>query len=162
MGPKRFGDGENRVMVEVKHKIVVDASAVIKWFVKERDRDRALVLREKHVKGEKLLSAPDVLIYEVCNSLRYNPEFTEADVKNAVKSLFELHLELIPPTIENMDKASENAFKYNITAYDASYLSLAGSAKCPFITADEKLYEKVKKNPLAVLLSSDKFYEIIS
>jgi len=149
-------------MVEAKNKIVIDASAVVKWFVKEGNRERALILREKHVKGERLLSAPDLLAYEVCNSLRYNPEFTEEDVKNAVKSLFELHLELNPPTIENMDKVSDNAFKHNITAYDAAYLSLAESERCPFITADERLYEKLEENPLVVLLSSDKFYEITS
>jgi len=149
-------------MVEPKHKIVIDASVAMKWFIQERNRDRALILREKHVKGERSLLAPDLLIYEVCNSLRYNPEFTEADVRDAVKALFGLHLELSSPTIRDMDKASENAFKYDITIYDALYLSLAESEKSPIITADERLCEKAEESPSVIPLSSDKFFQIIS
>jgi len=159
--PRRFEDGERNVMVDRKHKVVIDASAVIKWFVKEKDRDRALMLREEHVKGGKLLSAPWLLAYEVCNALRHNPEFIEEDVKKAVESLFELHIEFTPPTIDNMNAVVENAFRHSITAYDASYLSLAESENCPFITADEKLYERLKENPLAVFLSSNRLREII-
>ncbi|KPV64875.1 MAG: Ribonuclease VapC3 [Candidatus Bathyarchaeota archaeon BA1] len=148
-------------MAGLKRNMVIDASVVMKWFIQEKDRDRALMLREKHVRGERLLLAPDLLAYEVCDSLRYNPEFTDGDVRDAVKALFELHLGLSSPTIRDMDKASENAFKYDITVYDASYLSLADLEESSLITADEKLYEKVKENPLVVLLSSDKFLQII-
>src|SRR3989339_351481 len=34
--------------------------------------------------------------------------------------------------------------RYGITLYDASYIELAQRLKCRFITADRKLYEKVK------------------
>jgi len=159
--PRRFEDGERNVMVDEKRKVVIDASVVIKWFVKEKDRERALMLREKHVKGGTLLSAPCLLAYEVCNALRHNPDFIEEDVKKAVKSLFELHIEFAPPTIDNMNLAVENAFRHGITAYDASYLSLAETENCPFVTADEKLYERLKENPLAMLLASNGLREVI-
>jgi len=44
------------------------------------------------------------------------------------------------------------AFKHNITVYDAYFLSLASLLKFVCITADEKLYNKVKSSGLVVLL----------
>ena len=35
--------------------------------------------------------------------------------------------------------------RYRITLYDAAYISLAKRLKCPFVTADKRLYEKVKE-----------------
>lgn len=149
-------------MLKRDNKFVVDASIVIKWFVKEENRDRALMLREAHLSAGMLLGAPDLVVYEVCNALRYSPEFTEADVVAAVESLFELHLGLRPPKRETMAGAAEAAFKYGVTAYDAAYLSLAEIEDSRLVTADEKFYEKVKENPRVALLSSDKFLELIS
>jgi predicted nucleic acid-binding protein len=149
-------------VLEHDDKFVVDASIVIMWFVKEENRDRALMLREAHLSTGMLLDAPDLVVYEVCNALRYSPEFTEADVVAAVESLFDLHLGLRPPNRETMAGATEVAFKYGLTAYDAAYLSLAEIEDSHLLTADEKFYEKVKENPRVALLSSDGFLELIS
>jgi predicted nucleic acid-binding protein len=148
-------------VLEHEAKLVVDASIVIKWFVKEENRDRALMLREAHLSAGMLLGAPDLVVYEVCNALRYSPEFTETDVEAAVGSLFELHLGLSPPTTETMAGAAEAAFKYGVTVYDAAYLSQAEIEDNRLVTADEKFYEKVKENPRVALLSSDRFLEFI-
>jgi len=148
-------------MAELKDKIVVDASVAVKCYIKEKDRDRALKLRDMHVRGETCLLAPELIIYEVCNALRYNPEFTEEDVISAAESLFQLHLNLKSPEAESVSHTLQNAFKYDITVYDASYLSIAEKENCRFVTTDERLYAKVKKNPAAYLLSSERSLEIV-
>jgi predicted nucleic acid-binding protein len=42
--------------------------------------------------------------------------------------------------------------KYKITLYDAAYVELGRRLKCPFVTADKKLYEKVKSIKTVELL----------
>ena len=45
------------------------------------------------------------------------------------------------------EKTIENAFKYGITVYDSSYLSLAELEGKTLYTADEKLLAKAKDAP---------------
>jgi len=46
------------------------------------------------------------------------------------------------------------SFLYGISLYDAYYVALADELKIPFITADKKLFDKVKKFSLANYLFS--------
>ncbi len=66
---------------------VLDASVVIKWFSEEEYTDIAVKLRDHFFKGYNELVVPDLLLYEVSNALRYNPNFDETDVVDAVNSL---------------------------------------------------------------------------
>ena len=43
-----------------------------------------------------------------------------------------------------MNSAIELSYKHDITVYDAIYVSFAKLMDAIFITADEKLYEKIK------------------
>jgi len=140
-------------------RLVLDASVAVKWFVQEEQRDLALKLREEHVGGSVLLSAPDIIIYEVVNALKHNPELSEIDVRNAAGSLFKLHMELHQPTIKLIEKATEYAYKYSMSIYDSVYVSLSELQNCPVATADEIFYEKTSQNKLVMLLSSDHFLE---
>ena len=123
---------------------VIDASVTVKWFCLEEDTEIALALREGHINGEVELAIPDLSLYEVGNALRYNKSLTESEVKEAVESIIQMGIDIIVPTKEVMDGAISLAFRYNITVYDAYYLSLAQSLGFSCITADGKLYEKVK------------------
>jgi len=69
---------------------VLDASVVIKWFSEEEYTDRALKLRDDFSKGEIELVVPDLMLYEVSNALRYNSDFDETDVAEAVGTLFDI------------------------------------------------------------------------
>jgi len=77
---------------------VLDASVVIKWFSEEEYTDKAVKLREDFFRGELELAVPDLLLYEVSNALRYNPDFDENDVVEAVDSLFDIEISIIVPT----------------------------------------------------------------
>jgi predicted nucleic acid-binding protein len=85
------------------------------------------------------------LLFEVTNALRYNPSFTAEEVKEAVKTLFDLGIEIITPTYSLLAKAIEMAKSLDVTCYDAAYLALAGELGFEFITADEKFSRKVGK-----------------
>ncbi|MBS7247027.1 MAG: type II toxin-antitoxin system VapC family toxin [Candidatus Jordarchaeales archaeon] len=138
-----------------KSKLVIDASVVVKWFVREDDRAPALNLRELHVSGRVELLAPDLLVYEVANALRFNPHLDAGDVERAVESLFKLHIRLCPPSVALVADAARKAKRYGITVYDAAYMSLAEDEACNMVTADGKLYGKVKGSGVVLLLPSD-------
>jgi len=140
-------------------KLVLDASVVVKWFVEEDYRDLSLKLREEHVKGSLVLSAPNIIIYEVVNALRYDPEISEVDIRRATQSLFKLHMDLHQPTIELIERAAEDAYKYSVSIYDAVYLGLSELQDCPIATADERLYQNTSSSKFVMLLSSDRFLQ---
>ena len=123
--------------------IVLDASVVLKWFVDEEDSDQALRLREEFYTGEREIVIPDLLLFEVANALRYNPSFTAEEIKEAVKTLFDIEIEIITPTYSLLAKAIELAESLDVTCYDAAYLALAEELGFEFITADARFYRKV-------------------
>ncbi|MCP8316550.1 MAG: type II toxin-antitoxin system VapC family toxin [archaeon] len=64
-------------MERIEEIVVVDASVVAKWFVEEEYSINALQLRDDYVNRSIDIAAPELLLFEVINSLRYNPEFGE-------------------------------------------------------------------------------------
>jgi len=126
----------------MNHKTVVDASVAVKWFTKERGHTRAVALRQAHLEEKISLVAPDLLVYEVANALRYNKNLAISDIKEAVKALNLLGVRLYPPAKELLGKAIDLAAEYSITIYDASYLALTHELDAQLITADKKLAEK--------------------
>lgn len=122
--------------------IVPDASVIVKWFTQEEKREQVLELRERHINGEIEIVVPDLILYEISNALRYNPNFNEEDVNKAVQPLYDIEINIITPEI--LEKAVEIAYSKNISLYDATYIALAKIIDFDFITADKKLYEKIK------------------
>ena len=123
-------------------KTVVDASVAVKWFTKERGHMQASDLRRAHLEEKTLLVAPDLLVYEVANALRYNKNLVKSDIKEAVRALKLLGVRLYPPSEELLGRAIDLAADYSITIYDASYLALAHELDAQLVTADKSLAEK--------------------
>jgi predicted nucleic acid-binding protein len=138
-----WGKGDQEM--ERAKEIVLDASVAVKWFSEEEWTDLAVGLRNEHLAGRLVLVAPDLLIYEVSNALRHNPGFAAADVQSAVRDLFDLGLDLVPPSEEIFERAAALAFKHKITIYDACYLALAELMGLEFVTGDGKLYRRIKR-----------------
>ena len=120
-------------------EVVLDASVVVKWFNPEELSDYALELREMHVNDEIQIFAPELLLYEVINALKWNPEFNKTNVLDASRSLVDLMITYEKIVLET---SINIAYKYNLTIYDAAYIALAHDLKSPFITADDKLREQ--------------------
>lgn len=72
--------------------IVIDTSIIVKWFSEEKFTEEALKIREKIRNKEEVGVFPDLLLYELSNALRYNPNFGEDDVKKAIKSILEMDM----------------------------------------------------------------------
>jgi predicted nucleic acid-binding protein len=130
-------------------KIVLDASVAVKWFNQEKSTNIALKIRELHINNKLRIHAPDLLLFEVINALRWKPDFDEEDVKKAHNSL---HNIMINFSKINLDLAIEYAFKYDLTIYDTAYMSLAKKINAQLVTAENKLYRKVNDKDFIVVI----------
>ncbi len=83
-----------------------------------------MVLRDAHIEDRVSLTAPDLIVYEVANALNYHPKLTEADLDASLKELFELDLQLVPPS-RVLSQTARIARRLKISVYDASYVALS-------------------------------------
>ncbi len=118
---------------------VVDASVVAKWFLPEADTESAVLLRARHVSGDLRLVAPDLLVYEVANALRYHPQVGSDQLAEHMEDLFAFELGLEPTSEISMTAAVRAAFRLGLSIYDASYISLAERLDAALYTADESM-----------------------
>ena len=56
-------------------RTIIDASIAVKWFVAERDSEKALTLRGMYEREKIELVAPSLIYYEVANALRFHPHY---------------------------------------------------------------------------------------
>lgn len=134
---KKSGNGGTNLLV-------LDASVVVKWFTREEDRHMAIELRDRFLQGEIDIALPDLILYELANVLRYNPNFEKKDVSDAVRSIIGLGVQILVPTTHLLASAINLGFTYNITAYDAIYVALVEELSCDFLTAHRKLFNNTK------------------
>jgi len=128
--------------MEEEKVLVLDATVVVKWFTNEPLRDKALLIRDKYVKGLVDLIAPGLLFYEVANALRYNPRFGVEVVKSAIKALENLGISLYGFEGQLRDTSIELAYRFGITVYDAAYVALAVIQDAVLYTADKEVVAK--------------------
>ena len=123
--------------------IILDASVIVKWFSEEEHTDKALKIRERIRIGKEKVIVPDLLLYELANALKYNPNFDASDVSDALTSIFDMDINIVTPIPETINSAIKLGFQYNITVYDAFYIALARETELIYITADKRLCERV-------------------
>lgn len=145
-----WGRGDSKMAG--KKEAVIDASVAVKWFSNEEDTEKALVLRDDHIDGRQTLIAPDLIIYELSNALRFKPGFNQEMVARAINDLLDLQMDLITPSRELISKSSELAFYYDVTIYDSCYIALGELMGIEVYTADRQLYEKAASSNALRLL----------
>ena len=121
-----------------RQKKVVDASVLFKLYSNEIGSDKAIMLREAHIRGDFILVVPELVFLEVLNALRYKKATSEV-LMHVTKELtdFQLHVERISEFL--LEKAIAAALKYNLSIYDASYVALAQIHGIELVTADKAL-----------------------
>lgn len=124
--------------------IVTDASVINKLFLEETDRDKAKRLVINHTAGKEAIIVPDLLFYEVINTLAGKTLVPQARLDNQLPKLFALNLQIFHLSKKEFIEAARLARKYKVTVYDAVYAVLAKEKKCDLVTADEKFVEQVK------------------
>jgi predicted nucleic acid-binding protein len=135
-----------------REEAVIDASVVIKWFSEEENTQNALKLREEHINGDRILSAPDLLKYEIANALRYKPGFDQQKIVRAVTDLTDLQIDVVTPGKDLIERAVELAYTYDITVYDSCYMALGELMGVNVFTADKKLHLKARESGLLSLI----------
>ena len=117
-------------------RVVVDASAALKWVLEEEGSPDALKLLDRDV-----LHAPDFLLLEVANVLWTKVRrgaLSRSDADAAFQTLAAVPIALTP-LAELIRPARSLAFALDLTVYDAVYAALAQQLDCPLATADQKL-----------------------
>lgn len=125
--------------------LVLDTSIVLKWYKEEEYTEIALKIKKDFVEGLNEIIVPDLVLYEMANVLRFTDGFNERLIKKSLESFIDLGIDIVIPTIEMISLATKLSYKYKITVYDAIFIALSKIINGIFVTADKKLYEKVKE-----------------
>ena len=133
-----------------QNRWVMDASVGIKLFVPETHSEQAQALFDPSDLIPPDVVVPDLFYVECANILwkyvrRFGYPVLEAG-KN-ITALKKLALRTVPSST-HMERALELALKWDVTAYDACYLALAEQMKVPLVTADQKLFNRLKGGPI--------------
>jgi len=121
--------------------LVVDASVVVKWVVTEAGTDDAVKLLKAS------LAAPDLLVAECANILWkkvQRKELTPDEALLAARLLERADIEIFP-TRHLLETATRIAIELEHPAYDCIYLGLAIANDWRFVTADERLLNKLSR-----------------
>ena len=128
---------------------VLDASVVLKWYLfDEAYGQKALDLLHKFITKELNILSPSLLEYEVINGLiiaQKRGRIKEENILTAIEGFFDLQIEL-KSLSHFYPRALHYCRLYNRSLYDSSYLTLADTEGISLITADEILYNSVKKD----------------
>lgn len=136
--------------------LVLDASVVNKLFLpNEADYEKALALINSHLSGKNEIIVPDLLFYEVANTLATKSNLQQRQVESSLNELNSYNFQTQTVGLELLIKTAGLAKKFKISIYDLVYLTVAEDFNCDLVTADEKFLQAVK-SPLAISLSSHK------
>lgn len=134
--------------------IVIDASVCLKWLFVEVDSPQALsILKDCEAKKITLL-APSLWEYEMVNALATAVARKKITFSKSLKFL-KFFLKSKPQLVSIADEYKTCltlAKKYQLSAYDSSYLTLAKAAKTILVSADGKLVRKVADKKLVISL----------
>ena len=131
-------------------QVVVDASLVFKWLVKEELTDEATSLKRSWAEQGVTLTAPYFMPAEVTNALHrrvVRGQLTVQAGTNLLDSLLNMKIHLYE-TSRLHHRALELASQLNQgAAYDSHYIALAETLACDLWTADQRLQRTA--SPLA-------------
>jgi predicted nucleic acid-binding protein len=131
---------------------IVDASVAVKLYLAEPLATEAIALFGLLTDPANVFHVPD-LFYAECTNIfwKYVQRHlaTVAQVTGYLASPRVLPLQRTP-TFDLIDNALPLALTHGITAYDACYVALAPRLGLPFITADQKLEQKLAAAGLSV------------
>ncbi|MBI5969499.1 MAG: type II toxin-antitoxin system VapC family toxin [Deltaproteobacteria bacterium] len=130
-------------------RAVIDASVVLKWYLPdEKYGGKALALLTRYISEDLEIAAPSLLEFEVINALviaQRRGRIREEKIIAAIEGFINLGISLTDLS-DLYSKIIHYCKAYNRSAYDASYLAVADREAITLITADEGLYNSVKKD----------------
>jgi len=131
---------------------VVDASVACKWFLAEAGTDAAVSLMQS---GEGL-TAPDIIIPEVCNVAWRKARTGEIAAQQAEAMVAGLaaSLDEVVPSAPLAARSLAIARELDHSVYDCFYLALAEQREARLVTADARLIGRLAETPWAARVVS--------
>ena len=106
-------------------ELVLDASVAIKWFIKEDGDARAKRLLKSFKSGSLEVYVPQIFFFEIGNIVSLHTEIPIDSTSRFLESLFSLGLKTENVTEEYLKDVIKASRQNRISAYDASYVTLA-------------------------------------
>lgn len=125
--------------------VVVDSSVIIKWLNTKDEENIAeaeKVLKDAQA-GKIQLFAPEIFRYEIGNAL-LSKKLKQAEAFDTLGTAYDLPVTAVGEVKELAFESYKLAQTYDITYYDASFVSLAKQTNAALVTANPKHQAKVK------------------
>lgn len=133
---------------------LLDTSVVVKWFIPEEDSEKAANLRLDHGRAELLLHAPDILLMELANALRYSPLMSAEEIPGVLSLFSGLEITIVPFSQDVLISSVALSLEHDLAVYDAYFLALAQALEMPLITADWRMLSRLTAEDGALSLGS--------
>jgi predicted nucleic acid-binding protein len=138
--------------------VILDASVAVKWFLLDEELiEEARVIRDGILDDRLRLTAPAVLWSEVAQSVIKAVRRGRLD-RNFARPIAQAIAEVKPligavelDTVDTID----TAFRTDLNAYDAQYLSLGASHGVSVLTADTRMLEQGRAHGYDVVWLGD-------
>jgi len=128
---------------------VVDASVASRFLLIEELSDKAKLALESFLRGALDLKAPELVVYEVGNTLwkAVKQGFIDFSVAEEKFSYFlGLRIDSIELNEEDARETLKWGVENNATYYDSVYVEASNKIGATLLTADDFLYEKARKH----------------
>jgi predicted nucleic acid-binding protein len=131
--------------------IVLDASVAAKWFILERDSDKAKRVLDAVQESPDTFAVPELFFVEMLNVLARTDPSTER-VRQYMSDLEELGLTRLAHGHDLVSAAAALACDRGLSGYDAIYAATAQMLKGTWLTADDKAHRKIAPLRISKLL----------
>ena len=124
--------------------MIIDASVLLSAFFPDEAQVQAQAILHAHAANQERLKAPMLVVYEVGNAVwqaERRGRITSAQVDEIMQTVAGLDIELLPLEWGEMLPLAR---RYECSACDAAYLTLAQRTGESLVTGDKRLYNAVK------------------
>ena len=138
-------------------RLVLDASVVVKWYLRENHSKEAVELKNFMFKESALVAVPELFFIEVANVIWKKSalfkEISKIEAREIYREISRLPFQVLPNP-EILDEAFRLSLEYVVSIYDALYLAGAQKLEALFITSDSAFEEKLQSTRLSKTIVS--------
>jgi len=152
-----YSDFDKFVVSEkIQEILVLDSSVIFKWFYFEKEESifEAQNLYYKATSEASIILTPELTIYELLSIFRFRTDMKPEKLEEIIKTIFDI-ITVIKLDYAVYLKAYEISQLTGCSIYDSIYIAISEKLKTQFITADEKLFSRVKQYNYNIVLLNE-------
>ena len=121
--------------------IVLDASVVLKWILLDGEDlvDEAKRWHDRIASGELRAVAPESILVEIANVMFWKKRFKKKEITSFLSYLGNGIINVVPYYSFEISELLDIMDQYDLSIYDAYYVSLAKKNDCKVITLDKRI-----------------------